>query len=119
MRLALESEFAKLAPSIIGLEACLSAHFVSRTLRRLGHTPRIIPAIYVKPSAKGQKNDYNEQLMEHAEDPRCSLSVRSAILVELRLQRKGDRRLASGGEIERLGQHEIAVRLACGRCRAR
>src|SRR5712691_3920948 len=59
-RLALESELAKLPPSIVGLEACLSAHFVSRTLRRLGHTPRIIPAIYVKPFRKGQKNDYND-----------------------------------------------------------
>jgi transposase len=59
-RLALESELAKLPPSIVGLEACLSAHFVSRTLRRLGHTPRIIPAIYVKPFTKGQKNDYND-----------------------------------------------------------
>jgi len=38
-RLALESELAKLPPSIVGLEACLSAHFVSRTLRRLGHIP--------------------------------------------------------------------------------
>ena len=47
-QLALESELAKLPPSIVGLKACLSAHFVSRTLRRLGHTPRIIPAIYVK-----------------------------------------------------------------------
>jgi transposase len=44
----------------VGIEACLSAHFVSRTRRRLGHTPRIIPAIYVKPFAKGQKNDYND-----------------------------------------------------------
>jgi hypothetical protein len=26
------------------MEACLSAHFVSRTLRALGHKPRIIPA---------------------------------------------------------------------------
>lgn len=59
-RLALEAELAKLPPSIVGLEACLSAHFVSRTLRRLGHTPRIIPAMYVKPFAKGQKNDYND-----------------------------------------------------------
>jgi transposase len=39
------------------MEACLSAHFVSRTLRVLGHAPRIIPAIYVKPFVKGQKND--------------------------------------------------------------
>lgn len=27
---------------------------------RLGHEPRIIPAIYVKPFVKGQKNDYND-----------------------------------------------------------
>jgi transposase len=42
------------------MEACLSAHFVSRVLRRLGHEPRIIPAIYVRPFVKGQKNDYND-----------------------------------------------------------
>jgi transposase len=59
-RLALEKEFEKLPASIVGLEACLSAHFVSRMLRRLGHRPRIIPAMYVKPFAKGQKNDYND-----------------------------------------------------------
>jgi transposase len=39
------------------MEACLSAHFVT-ALRQLGHQPRIIPAIYVKPFVKGQKNDY-------------------------------------------------------------
>ena len=42
------------------MEACLSAHFVSRTLRKLGFEPRIIPAMYVKPFVKGQKNDYND-----------------------------------------------------------
>lgn len=42
------------------MEACLSAHIVSRTLRGLGFEPRIIPAIYVKPFNKGQKNDYND-----------------------------------------------------------
>ena len=52
-RMALVSEFEKLPPSIIGMEACLSAHFVSRTLRKLGHEPRIIPAIYVKSFVKG------------------------------------------------------------------
>jgi transposase len=59
-RLALIKTFKKLPPSIVGMEACLSAHFVSRTLRKLGHKPRIIPAIYVKPVVKGQKNDYND-----------------------------------------------------------
>ena len=59
-RLALVTEFKKLPPCLVGMEACLSAHFVSRTLRGLGHEPRIIPAIYVKPFVKGQKNDYND-----------------------------------------------------------
>ena len=48
-RLALAETFKKLPPCIVGMEACLSAHFVSRLLRQLGHEPRIIPAIYVKP----------------------------------------------------------------------
>jgi hypothetical protein len=59
-RLALIETFRKLSPCIVGMEACLSAHFVSRALRKLGHEPRIIPAIYVKPFVKGQKNDYND-----------------------------------------------------------
>ncbi len=59
-RLALVDTFKHLPPSIVGMEACLSAHFVSRALRQLGHQPRIIPAVYVKPFVKGQKNDYND-----------------------------------------------------------
>ena len=59
-RLALIAVFEKLPRCIVGMEACLSAHFVSRSLRRIGFEPRIIPAIYVKPFIKGQKNDYND-----------------------------------------------------------
>src|SRR5476651_1107296 len=59
-RLALTETFKKLPPCVVGMEACLSAHFVSRALRQLGYEPRIIPAIYVKPFVKGQKNDYND-----------------------------------------------------------
>src|SRR5215207_3123557 len=59
-RLGFADTFEQLPPCIVGMEACLSAHFVSRTLRALGHEPRIIPAIYVKPFVKGQKNDYND-----------------------------------------------------------
>jgi transposase len=59
-RLGLKDTFEKLPPCIAGMEACLSAHFVSRTLRALGHEPRIVPAIYAKPFVKGQKNDYND-----------------------------------------------------------
>ena len=59
-RLALAETFRKLPPCVVGMEACLSAHFVSRALRQIGHEPRIIWAIYVKPFVKGQKNDYND-----------------------------------------------------------
>ena len=74
-RLALADTFKKLPPCIVGMEACLSAHFVSRTLRALGHEPRIIPAIYVKPFLKGQKNDYNdaEAIAEAALRPNLSV----------------------------------------------
>jgi len=58
--MALIATFEGLPKCIVGMEACLSAHFVSRTLRKMGFEPRIIPAIYVKPFNKGQKNDYND-----------------------------------------------------------
>lgn len=53
-RLTLPQVFEKLPRCVVGMEACFSAHFVSRTLRRLGFEPRI------KPFNKGQKNDYND-----------------------------------------------------------
>ena len=79
-RLGLKDAFEKLPPCIVGMEACLSAHFVSRTLRALGHEPRIIPAIYVKPFVKGQKNDYNaaEAIPKQRCDRTCGLSRKRA-----------------------------------------
>ena len=59
-RLALIKEFEKFPPCIVGMEACLSAHYVSRTLRGMGFKPRIIPAKYTRPFIKGQKNDFND-----------------------------------------------------------
>jgi transposase len=86
-RLALADTFKSLAPCIVGMEACLSAHFVSRMLRSLGHEPRIIPAIYVKPFIKGQKNDYNdaEAIAEAALRPNLR-TVREKTQDELDLQ---------------------------------
>ena len=59
-RLALVKTFEQLPHCIVGMEACLSAHFVSRTLRGLRFDLRIIPAKYTRPFIKGQKNDYND-----------------------------------------------------------
>ena len=74
-RLSLTDVFKKLPRCIVGMEACLSAHFVSRTLRQLGFEPRIIPAKYTRPFAKGQKNDYNdaEAIAEAALRPNLKL----------------------------------------------
>jgi transposase len=86
-RLALIETFEKLTPCVVGMEACLSAHFVARTLRGLGHTPRIIPAKYTRPFAKGQKNDYNdaEAIAEAALRPNLH-TVRQKTQDELDLQ---------------------------------
>jgi transposase len=50
--------FERLPPALVGMEACASAHFLGRTIRDLGHEARLIPAQFVKPFVKSQKNDY-------------------------------------------------------------
>jgi transposase len=54
------SFFEKLQPCLIGIEACASSHYWSRELKALGHTVRLMPAAYVKPYVKRQKNDASD-----------------------------------------------------------
>src|SRR6516225_9186829 len=49
---------AKLPLSLIGLEACAGAHFLGTALREQGHQVRLIPAQFVKPYRKSNKNDF-------------------------------------------------------------
>jgi transposase len=42
------------------MEACNGAHHLARKLKELGHDARLMPAKYVRPYAKGQKNDFND-----------------------------------------------------------
>ena len=42
----------------IGMEACGGSHFLGRALEQQGHDVRLIPAQYVKPYVKTNKNDY-------------------------------------------------------------
>ncbi|QXX76127.1 IS110 family transposase [Methylovirgula sp. HY1] len=49
--------FAKLPPTLIGMEACATSHHWARELGALGHLVRLIPPAYVKPFVKRQKND--------------------------------------------------------------
>jgi transposase len=43
---------------LIGMEACGGAHYLARALREQGHDVRLMPAQYVKPYVKTNKNDY-------------------------------------------------------------
>ncbi len=49
--------FEKLAPCLVGIEACASSRHWARELQALGHTVRLMPPAYVKPYVKRQKND--------------------------------------------------------------
>ena len=49
-----------LPPCPIGMEACVGAHHLSRKLKALGHDARLMPAKYVRPYSKGQKNDFGD-----------------------------------------------------------
>jgi len=49
---------ANLRVRLIGMEACAGSHFLGRSLREQGHEVRLMPAQYVKPYVKTNKNDY-------------------------------------------------------------
>jgi len=49
--------FAKLPPTVIGMEACGAAHYWGRELRKLGHEVRLIAPQHVKAYIKRNKND--------------------------------------------------------------
>jgi transposase len=49
--------FEKLPPCLVGIEACATSHFWARELMKLGHEVKLMPAQYVKPYVRRQKND--------------------------------------------------------------
>jgi transposase len=48
---------AKLAPCLVGMEACGSAHYWARGISKLGHTVKLMPPKYVKAYLKRGKTD--------------------------------------------------------------
>src|SRR5262245_53732078 len=55
-----EARLANLSPCLIGMEACVGAHHLSRKLQAYGHDARLMPAKYVRAYSKGQKNDFRD-----------------------------------------------------------
>ena len=49
---------ANLPSSLVGLEACSGSHFLGARLREQGHDVRLIPAQFIKPYRKSNKNDF-------------------------------------------------------------
>jgi transposase len=51
------SFFEKLAPTVVGIEACGAAHHWGRVLSQFGHEVKLLPPQLVKPYVKRNKND--------------------------------------------------------------
>ena len=49
----IEARLANMPPCLIGMEACVGAHHLSRKLKAFGHDARLMPAKYVRPVLKG------------------------------------------------------------------
>jgi transposase len=59
-RAQVEARLANIPPCLIGMAACVGAHHLSRKLQAHGHDARLMPAKYVRPYSKGQKNDFRD-----------------------------------------------------------
>jgi transposase len=57
-RKQLVTHIANMPACLIGMEACPGAHFLARVLRAQGHEVKLMPAEYVRPFVKSNKNDY-------------------------------------------------------------
>ena len=54
---------------VVAMEACATSHHWGRVAREHGHEVRLVPAAYVKPFVKRQKNDRAEAIAEAASRP--------------------------------------------------
>ena len=56
-RSQVEPFFASHPPALVGMEACATSHYWARIIAQYGHEVRLVPAQYVKPFVKRNKND--------------------------------------------------------------
>src|SRR6516165_9020902 len=86
-RRQLEARLANLPPCLIGMEACVGAHHLSRRLKAFGHDAKLMPAKYVKAFLEGNKNDFRdaEAIAEAVQRPTMKF-VATKIAEQLDLQ---------------------------------
>src|SRR5438477_9767370 len=93
-----EARFANMPPCLIGMEACVGAHHLSRGLQKLGHDARLMPARYVRPYSKGQKNDFRdaEAIAEAVQRPTMKfVATKTADQLDLQVMHRVRERLVS------------------------
>jgi len=93
-----EARLANVPPCLIGMEACVGAHHLSRKLKALGHDARLMPAKYVRPYSKGQKNDFRdaEAIAEAVQRPTMKfVATKSADQLDLQAMHRVRERLVS------------------------
>src|SRR6478735_7555017 len=98
LRGQVEARLANMPPCLIGMEACVGAHHLSRKLRALGHDARLMPAKYVRPYSKGQKNDFRdaEAIAEAVQRPTMKfVATKSADQLDLQAMHRVRERLVS------------------------
>ncbi len=49
--------FQRAAPAVVGMEACPGSQWLARKIQSFRHTVKIVPAQFVKPYLKSNKND--------------------------------------------------------------
>ena len=59
-RARIESRLANVPPCLIGIEAGMGTHYVTRDLLALGHDVRQVPPVYAKPFRQTHKNDFRD-----------------------------------------------------------
>jgi transposase len=64
-----EARFANMPPCLVGMEACVGAHHLSRKLNSLGHDARLMPAKYVRPIRRDRRTTLR---MQRPSPRRCS-----------------------------------------------
>jgi transposase len=85
-------------PCLIGMEACVGAHHLSRGLHLQGHDARLMPAKYVRPYSKGQKNDFRdaEAIAEAVQRPTMKfVATKTAEQLDLQALHRVRQRLVS------------------------
>jgi transposase len=108
-----ETRLANLRPCLIGMEACVGAHHLSRKLRSLGHEARLMPAKYVRPYSRGQKNDFRdaEAIAEAVQCPTMKfVATKTAEQLDLQTLHRVRERLVS----QRTGDRQSDPRLPVG-----